>query len=103
MPQLRLISRHIASRRTRKPAPSTESAGRMRIRKRGLLSGARQKCEARPGEEAEPVLSAMHNFEILADMGVPSDIFDEPGEPVQKCPLVRSLMQKSHFNFTQNR
>ena len=51
----------------------------MRIRKRGLLSGARQKCEARPGEEAEPVLSAMHNFEILADMGVPSDIFDEPG------------------------
>lgn len=69
----------------------------MRIRKRGLLSGARQKCEARPGEEAEPVLSAMHNFEILADMGVPSDIFDEPGEPVQKCPLVRSLMQKSHF------
>ena len=75
----------------------------MRIRKRGLLSGARQKCEARPGEEAEPVLSAMHNFEILADMGVPSDIFDEPGEPVQKCPLVRSLMQKSHFNFTQNR
>ena len=68
----------------------------MRIRKRGLLSGARQKCDARPGEEAEPVLSAMHNFEILADMGVPSDIFDEPGEPVrvQKCPLVSSLIQR---------
>ena len=68
----------------------------MRIRKRGLLSGARQKCDARPGEEAEPVLSAMHNFEILADMGVPSDIFDEPGEPVrvQKCPLVSSLIRR---------
>ena len=79
----------------------------MRIRKRGLLSGARQKCDARPGEEAEPVLSAMHNFEILADMGVPSDIFDEPGEPVrvQKYPLVstHAKIPTSTLSDTQSR
>merc|ERR1719327_1741958 len=53
----------------------------MKLRKVQVLNSLRTKNDLRRGDdtnEIEPILTASQNFEFLADMGVPSDIFDEP-------------------------
>lgn len=82
IPQLNLISRSIDSKNTKNQAKFTEPVGRLRLRKHRILSTSRNKVDGRTGQDSSSrsnsVLSVSENFEFLADMGVPSDIFDEP-------------------------
>ena len=82
IPQLNLISRSFDSKNTKKQIKPTEPVGKLRIRKHRILSAMRNKADGRPGQDSSDrsnsVLSVSENFEFLADMGVPSDIFDEP-------------------------
>ena len=86
VPHLKLISKCFDGKSVRKTTKTSETPGRMRLRKRGIMSHNKTKYDPRKvgdasnrSSEAESVLTASQNFEFLADMGVPSDIFDEPG------------------------
>ena len=79
IPQLKYISRDF---KVKKLPRTNETYGRMKLRKVQVLNSLRTKNDHRRGDdtnEIEPILTASQNFEFLADMGVPSDIFDEPG------------------------
>ena len=82
IPQLNLLSRSIDNKNTKKQVKPTEPVGRLRLRKHRILSTSRNKADGRTGQDSSSrsnsVLSVTENFEFLADMGVPSDIFDEP-------------------------
>ena len=82
IPQLNLISRSFDNKIIKKQIRPTDPVGRLRIRKHRILSATRNKTDGRPGQASDDrtksVLSVSENFEFLADMGVPSDIFDEP-------------------------
>jgi len=78
IPQLKYISRDF---KVKKLPRTNETYGRMKLRKVQVLNSLRTKNDHRRGDdtnEIEPILTASQNFEFLADMGVPSDIFDEP-------------------------
>jgi len=84
VPHLKLISKCFDSKAAKKACKIPEIPGRIRLRKRGIISSNKVKPDPRKvGDtgnrpEAKSVLTASQNFEFLADMGVPSDIFDEP-------------------------
>ena len=84
VPHLKPITKgHIKPKKT--PIKLPETYGRMRLRKIKSICGGKPKPDVRQAaaensdrSDMEPILTASQNFEFLADMGVPSDIFDEP-------------------------
>ena len=86
VPQLSLIKRghNTAANPSRRIIKYSDSYGRIKYKK--FSSTKKRKTNLKNGESngsnMEQILTASQNFDILADMGVPSDIF-EPGE----CPV----------------
>ena len=78
-----------------------DTLGRMRLSKLQVIS--RQKGEARTEEVGEdrdniqPMLTASQNFDYLADMGVPSDIF----EPVTDMDRRDNMMDMNMEHYKQ--
>ena len=82
IPLLKLMSKSFDKNKKKLMKP-TEPFGKLRIRKHRILSTSRSKADGRASghdssNRSDSVLSVSENFEFLADMGVPSDIFDEP-------------------------
>jgi len=71
----------LANGRAARPRPAPIPPARIRIRKLQWLSGRGREERGGPGEDKErpslePALTASQNFDILADLGVPSDLFE---------------------------
>jgi len=77
-----------------------DTHGRMRLRKLKVIS--RQKGELRPEEMGEdrdklqPMLTASQNFDYLADMGVPSDIFEPVSDLDRRDNMMDMNMEQQY-------
>ena len=61
----------------------SEPPSKLRLRKVRIIERSKSKQGSRNNDDDDDSrLSASQNFDIFADLGVPSDIFDEPGETV---------------------
>jgi len=81
----------------------SDSNGKMRLSKVKVIS--RNKTESRSDDigknrnNLEPILTASQNFDYLADMGVPSDIF-EPVSDLDRRESVMDMNLESHYKHS---